>query len=59
MLHSHFLILAIFSALVSIFFGTLTREAPAQSAKVAGLMFASMLGFSLLIGYVMYIFPLG
>ena len=59
MLQSHFLILAFFSLLVSVFFGALTRETPVQCAKVAGVMMASMLGFSLLIGYVMYVFPLG
>lgn len=59
MLHSHFTILALFSLLVSMFFGTLTRETPKESAKVAAVMLVSMLGFSLVVGYVMYIFPLG
>jgi hypothetical protein len=59
MFHSHLLVLGLFSLLVSVFFGTLTRETPRESARIAGVMFASMLGFSLIVGYVMYIFPLG
>lgn len=59
MFHSHFAILTIFSLLVSVFFGTLTRERPKDCAKVAGVMLVSMLGFSVVVGYVMYIFPLG
>ena len=58
MFQSHFLILAFFSLLVSVFFGALTRETPVQCAKVAAMMLASMMGFSMLIGYVMYVFPL-
>jgi hypothetical protein len=59
MFESHFLVLLVFSALISIFFGTLTRESPRACMKVGLVMFLSMLGFSLAVGYLMYIFPIG
>ena len=59
MLRSHFLTLLIFSVLVSAFFGTLTRETPRECLKVAVVMLVSMLGISVIVGYVMYFFPLG
>ncbi len=59
MLHSHFLTLLIFSTLVSIFFACLTRETLREAIKVGGAMLAAMIGISLLLAYVMYLFPLG
>lgn len=59
MLESHFMILAVFSALVSVFFASLTRETLMEGVKVAGLMFISMVGISLVLAYLMYFFPLG
>jgi hypothetical protein len=59
MLGSHFLTLVTFSALVSIFFSTLTRETLKDALKLGGVMMASMVGISLIVAYLMYFFPLG
>ena len=59
MLKSHFLTLVLFSALVSIFFATLTRETVRDAVRLGGVMMASMVGISLLVAYLMYFFPLG
>jgi hypothetical protein len=58
MLHSHFLTLVVFSSLVACFFGTLSRETPREAVKVGGIMFACMVGISILVAYLMYFFPL-
>lgn len=59
MLNDHFLTLLIFSALVSAFFGTLTRETPRECVRVSAVMLVSMVGVSIIVGWVMYLFPLG
>lgn len=58
MFHSHLLTLIIFAVLVSVFFGALTRETFREGARIAGVMFASIVGFSLLVAWIMYLFPL-
>jgi len=59
MLRSHFLTLVLFSALVSVFFATLTRETVRDAVKLGGVMMASMVGISLIVAYLMYFFPPG
>lgn len=59
MLHDHFVTLLTFSLLVSVFFGTLSRETPRECVRVAAVMLASMVGVSLVVGWIMYLFPLG
>jgi hypothetical protein len=54
---SHFLTLTVFSALVSAFFATLTRETPREALKVGSLMMSLMVGISLAVAYLMYFFP--
>ncbi|HXI04378.1 MAG TPA: hypothetical protein VNI57_14495 [Candidatus Saccharimonadales bacterium] len=58
MFHSHLLTLIIFAVLVSVFFGALTRETFREGSRIAGVMFASIVGFSLLVAWLMYLFPL-
>lgn len=59
MLRSHFFTLVLFSALVSIFFATLTRETAKDAVRLGTVMMASMIGISLIVAYLMYFFPLG
>ncbi len=59
MFHSHLLTLLIFSALVSAFFATLTRESLREALKVGSVMMGSMVAISVLMAYLMYFFPLG
>jgi hypothetical protein len=58
MLRSHFLTLVIFSTLVSTFFASLTRETPREAIRVGSIMLLSMIGISVVVAYVMYVFPL-
>jgi Na+-driven multidrug efflux pump len=56
---SHLGILIVFSALVGVFFGALSRETFREGVKVALVLSLSMIVISLLVAYLMYPFPLG
>ena len=55
---SHFLLLVIFSACVSAVFAGLMREDAAAQLRLAARMFAGLLGAAIVIGWLMYPFPL-
>lgn len=55
---SHLFLLLLFSALVSVFFGALTRDTLREGARVALILFLSMVGISLALAYIMAPFPL-
>lgn len=55
---SHTFLMLLFSALVSVFFGTLTRNTLREGARVAVILFLSMMGISLALAYIMAPFPL-
>lgn len=55
---SHIFLLVLFSVLVSIFFGVLTRNDLREGARVALILFLSMVGISLALAYIMAPFPL-
>jgi hypothetical protein len=57
MLGSHLFTLTVFSVLVSTFFACLGRETLKEGLKIASIMAGSMVGVSLVIAYIMYIFP--
>ena len=56
---SHLGILIVFSVLVGVFFGALSRETFREGVKVALVLSMSMIVISLLVAYLMYPFPLG
>ena len=58
MLQSHFLLLLIFSACVSVVFAALMREDTTSQVKLAARMFAGLIGAAVIIGWLMYPFPL-
>ncbi|MCZ6779457.1 MAG: hypothetical protein O7F16_10905 [Acidobacteria bacterium] len=55
---SHIFLLVLFSTLVSIFFGALTRNDLREGARVALILFLSLVGISLALAYIMAPFPL-
>jgi hypothetical protein len=57
-LQSHFLLLLIFSACVSIVFAALMREDTTSQLKLAARMFAGLIGAAVIIGWLMFPFPL-
>ena len=54
---SHFFHLLLFSAIVSTYFGLLVRRRPREQAKLAGMIFAGMVGGTLVLAYLMFPFP--
>jgi len=57
-LQSHLLLLLIFSACVSIVFAALMREDTTSQLKLAARMFAGLIGAAVIIGWLMFPFPL-
>jgi len=58
MLQSHFVLLLIFSACVSVVFAALMRENTREQAMLASKMFAGLVAAAVLIGWLMYPFPI-
>lgn len=55
---SHFLWLTVFAFLVSVVFAVLMRDEPRDQVRTAALMFAGFLAAALILGWLMYPFPL-
>lgn len=55
---SHFLLMVLFSGLVSLVFGVLARDEPVEQARFGGLLFAGFVIAALALGWLMYPFPL-
>ena len=55
---SHVALMALFALMVSIVFGTLMRDTPAEQLRFGGRLFASFIGFAVLAGWVLYFLPL-
>ncbi len=55
---SHFLLLAVFAAFVSLVFAMLMREEPREQARYGGLLFATFVVAAMVFGWLMYPFPL-
>jgi hypothetical protein len=58
MLKSHFVLLLIFSACVSVVFAALMREEMREQILLAARMFAGLIAAAALIGWLMYPFPI-
>jgi len=57
-IRSHFLNMAIFSALVAVFFAFLTQNETRDRVRISVIIGGSMVVLSLIVAYVMYPFPL-
>jgi heme A synthase len=55
---SHFLLLILFSALVSAVFAALSRDEPRAQLRTGLMMFGAFVGAALLLGWLMYPLPL-
>jgi hypothetical protein len=56
--HSHLLILVLFSFLVSLVFAVLLRDDPRSQLRFGGLVFGGFVLSALVLGWLMYPFPL-
>jgi hypothetical protein len=57
-MQSHFLLLVLFAFFVSTVFATITRDERAEQIKLGAMMFAGFLVAGLVLGWLMYPFPL-
>ena len=55
--HSHLALLVLFSLFVSVVFSALMREEPREQLQFCGVMFGSLVGSALVLGWLMYPFP--
>ena len=51
---SHLGIMILFAACVSIVFGTLVRQTPRDQLRVAGRIFAALVGGAFVVGWILY-----
>ena len=58
MMHSHLLLLVLFSFFVSLVFALLAKDDLRDQLRLAGAMFAGFLGAAVVLGWLMYPFPL-
>ena len=57
-MESHLLLMAIFSFFVSLVFAVIAKDAPADQLRFGGLMFGGFLASAVVLGWLMYPFPL-
>jgi hypothetical protein len=57
-MRSHLLILAVFAFFVSLVFAVIAKDSPRDQLRFGGLLFAGFLGSALVLGWLMYPFPL-
>ena len=56
-MQSHLLLLALFSFFVSLVFAVLAKDTPREQFRLGGAMFAGFLASAIVIGWLMYPFP--
>lgn len=57
-MHSHFQLLLVFSFFVAVVFAALLRDGPREQVRFGALMFGSLVGAAIVLGWLMYPFPL-
>jgi hypothetical protein len=58
MMQSHFVLLVIFAFFVSLVFAQLAKDDAREQLRFGGLLFAGFLGAAIILGWLMYPFPL-
>jgi hypothetical protein len=56
---SHFLLLVIFALFVSLIFAVIAKDQVREQLRFGGLMFAGFLASAVVLGWLMFPFPLG
>jgi len=55
---SHLFLLVLFAFFVAVVFAALLREEPREQLRFGALMFGSLVGAAIVLGWIMYPFPL-
>ena len=56
-MRSHFLLLSLFAFFVSLVFAAIAKDDPREQLRFGGLMFAGFLASALVLGWLMFPFP--
>ena len=56
-MHSHLVLLTVFSFFVSLVFALLGKDTVAEQLRLGGMMFAGFVGAAVVLGWLMYPFP--
>ena len=57
-MHSHFVLLVLFSLFVSVIFALLVKNDVGEQLRFGSLIFAGFIGAAIVLGWLMYPFPL-
>jgi len=57
-MQSHLVLMLIFATLVSLVFALLTKDSLAEQLRFGGMLLAGFLGAAIILGWLMYPFPL-
>ena len=57
-MQSHLLLLALFAFFVSLVFAVISKDTPRDQARFGGMLFAGFIAAALVLGWLMYPFPL-
>ena len=57
-MQSHLLLLALFAFFVSLVFAVIAKDEPREQLRFGGMMFGGFLASALVLGWLMYPFPL-
>jgi hypothetical protein len=57
-MRSHLLLLVLFAFFVSLVFAVITKDDAREQARLGGLMFAGFIASAVVLGWLMYPFPL-
>jgi hypothetical protein len=57
-MHSHLLLLLLFAFFVSLVFATISKDQPREQLQLGGLMFGGFVVAAVVLGWLMYPFPL-
>ena len=54
---SHFFVMLVFAALVSLVFAVLLKDEPAEQARLGGLLFGAFVATGVVLGWILFPFP--
>ena len=57
MMHSHLVLLLLFSFFVSLVFSLLSKDTPAEQLRLGGTMFVGFVAAAFVLGWLMFPFP--
>ena len=55
---SHFFVMLVFAALVSLVFAVLLKDEPAEQVRLGGLLFGAFVATGVVLGWILFPFPL-